>query len=175
MDCLYERFWSKVDKRGPDECWLWKSTTNGWGYGVIRVGGTRSGGTMLAHRLSLAMAWGPLEPPEDKIVMHSCDTPLCVNPQHLNYGTDAENWADMRAKGRHARGERHGNRQRPEQFRHEKNGNAKLTWAQVDDIRRRYAAGGITKTALSKEYGVTDVNVCSIVNGNTWRGGRIYA
>jgi hypothetical protein len=91
-----ERFWPKVDKRGPDECWPWKSCRRPNGYGSISVPG---GATLSAHRLSWELANGrPV--PEGLVVMHACDNPGCVNPAHLSVGTFSDNARDSAAKGR---------------------------------------------------------------------------
>lgn len=95
-----ERFWSKVAKRGPDECWLWTGATfkkknKQMGYG--RYAG--DGQFTYAHRCAWIFTHGPI--PKDKIIMHSCDVVLCCNPAHLSLGTDAENMLDMHRKGRH--------------------------------------------------------------------------
>jgi hypothetical protein len=94
------RFWSRVDKRGPDECWLWtgaafRKSKRQMGYGR-RAG---SGPNTYAHRVAYMLAKGPI--PKGKLVMHTCDVPLCCNPAHLLIGTNAENAADRVAKGRH--------------------------------------------------------------------------
>jgi hypothetical protein len=95
---LEERFWRKVAKAGPDECWLWMGAKQSNGYGHILRGG-RYGGNVLAHRVSWEIANGQAVP-DGLLVMHSCDTPLCVNPAHLSLGTYADNEADMTTKGR---------------------------------------------------------------------------
>lgn len=96
---LPDRFWSKVAKRGPDECWPWTGATNQRGYGRIKYDGRFH----MAHRL----AWSfhherPI--PAGLLACHSCDNPGCVNPKHIWLGTDADNMADKVAKGRHRSG-----------------------------------------------------------------------
>lgn len=89
------RFWEKVDQRGPDECWLWTAGCFTDGYGSFRLGGR----SLRAHRVSYEVSTGPI--PEGLVVMHSCDTPLCVNPAHLSVGTVGDNSRDMVSKKRH--------------------------------------------------------------------------
>lgn len=87
-----ERFWSKVYK--TKTCWLWTATKDSSGYGRFRVSTKLVG----SHRLSYEWAYGSIKP--GFVVMHSCDTPACVNPKHLSLGTHADNMADMSNKGR---------------------------------------------------------------------------
>jgi len=87
-----ERFWAKVDRRGPDECWEWRGARNGKGYGVFRIESRSIG----AHRF----AFGLDAIPEGNFVCHVCDNPSCVNPAHLWTGTAKDNNRDMQAKGR---------------------------------------------------------------------------
>ena len=100
---LEERFWSGVDRRGPDECWNWTRArqTRGLKYGIIGIGSRLDGSkrAVLAHRLAWQLTHGPLARQGLK-VLHRCDNPLCCNPAHLFLGTQADNVADMFSKGR---------------------------------------------------------------------------
>ena len=76
-------------------CWLWLGSQDRYGYGVVKTGGKW---ICAAHRLFYQMHKGPI--PEGMLVCHTCDTPLCVNPDHLWLGTPKENVQDMIKKGR---------------------------------------------------------------------------
>jgi hypothetical protein len=97
-----ERFWARVDVRGPQDCWLWQGST-GAGYGKFEINNKLIG----THQLSYMWAHGLTELPKFtkaglKVeIMHSCDVALCVNPAHLTMGDTALNARDKVAKGRH--------------------------------------------------------------------------
>lgn len=95
-----DRFWAKVDRRGPGECWPWTAGLDSDGYGSFRPGGSAPCMTASRYSWLLAHPNGSLTP--DWFVCHSCDSPPCVNPAHLFLGKAADNTADMIAKGRKA-------------------------------------------------------------------------
>lgn len=91
-----DRFWAKVDRRGPNECWLWTAARDSRGYGVFKVGKKNQ----YAHRVSVVLSGGHFCS-DAPIGMHSCDTPACVNPAHVTPATMSDNTQDMLKKGRH--------------------------------------------------------------------------
>lgn len=152
---LGERFWSKVDKRGPDECWEWQASGVS-GYGTIGVGG-RAGGKVLAHRLSWELHSGPIPDSEEHhgtVVLHTCDNRKCVNPAHLRLGTQSDNVRDMDAKGRRKNTPHHG----------EKHGNAKLTDEAVRFIRK----SNLPQKKLAEMFGVSKYPIYRIKSGKGW-------
>lgn len=148
---LEERFWSKVDVRGPDECWPWTAGCGSWGYGQISVDGKMRG----AHCVSFELANGPVPPGLQ--VLHTCDNPPCCNPKHLFAGTTQRNMQDKVSKGRQTTGESH-----PD---------AKLTVEIVAKIRARYNPYNKTdgQRALAREFGVRHYAISRIVRGDTWK------
>lgn len=94
---LAERFWARVDVRGPDECWPWIGYLDADGYGQIAEGG-RCSEPLATHRVAWEQVNGPI--PDGMDICHSCDNPPCCNPAHLFPGTHDDNMADMKAKGR---------------------------------------------------------------------------
>lgn len=99
-DAIIARFMVKTFPEPNSGCWLWDGATVPTSYGDIPRGSFGIGGRpMLAHRASYLLFIGEI--PEGLSVCHKCDTPLCVNPDHLFVGTHLDNMADMTAKGRH--------------------------------------------------------------------------
>lgn len=95
---LDKRFWEKVDRRGPDECWPWIGAEHGRGYGGILINYK----SVPAHRVAHALCKGVVPP--GMFVLHRCDNPKCVNPAHLFLGTHQDNMDDMVSKGRSRNG-----------------------------------------------------------------------
>lgn len=146
---LEDRFWAKVDQRGPDECWPWLGGCNSHGYGVIRSHSI-DGPLLLAHRVSLELAGIELGPS----TRHTCDNPPCVNPAHLIPGTQAENTGDMIARGRGLIGTL--------------NGHAKLDPGKVLAIRAA-ALTGATYAEIGEEFGVNASAIGKIVRRERWQ------
>jgi hypothetical protein len=147
-----ERFWRRVDKSG--DCWVWTGPTIRDGYGRLSVGLRPQRHHVLAHRLSWQLHFGPI--PEGKLVLHRCDNPPCVRPDHLFLGTDLDNKRDCIQKGRarYAKGEA--------------NGRAKLTAEQVDVIRTAPRVRG-WQPQLARQFGVTRGLIGNVSRGLVWR------
>jgi hypothetical protein len=144
-----DRFWARVDKSG--RCWLFQGATDKWGYGHVGHGGRR----VQAHRYAFLIAKGDI--PAGQLVLHKCDTPLCVRPDHLFLGSDADNRADCVSKGRQAWGER-------------TNRNT-LTEELVRKIREEWRVYSPRKTnaeELAAKYGVRKGTIYLAATGRTW-------
>ncbi len=148
---IADRFWTKVAKRGPNECWEWCASLSNKGYG--KIGRNGGGGHVPAHRVSWELSNGPI--PNVQCVLHRCDNPPCVNPAHLFLGTKADNTADMISKGRNV------------PPRGEMSGRAKLTNDAVIDIRSRHA-NGERQVDLAHEYNLNDGTISRIISGKRW-------
>ncbi|WP_405470627.1 HNH endonuclease signature motif containing protein [Morganella morganii] len=88
-----KNFLNRYKKVG--ECWEWTGTIGSYGYGMVGVNGKR----IPAHRYMYEIAKGEI--PKGAVIMHSCDNPACINPDHLSVGTHTDNMRDMVNKGRH--------------------------------------------------------------------------
>lgn len=151
---IADRFWKKVAK--SEWCWNWTGCRDGNGYGEIGTGGKR--GVAFAHRVSYELHNGPI--PEGMHVLHKCDNPSCVRPDHLFIGTHTDNMRDMWAKGR-GRCDGAGRKGSA-------NGNHKLTEEQVGAIRQRLSAGQ-SQRSLGQEYGVSKTLIGLISKGRAWK------
>ena len=134
---LAERFAQHWMPEPNSGCWLWLSVVNRTGYGTIRDVDKR---VRLAHRISYRLHIGD---PGKLHVCHKCDVPSCVNPEHLFLGTDADNYRDMRAKGRMY---------------------AKVTPEMVRAIRVDTRSG----PKIAKAYSINHCTVYAIRNGKSW-------
>lgn len=137
MDTM-ERFWSKVDRRGPDECWPWTgSVCRGYGQFYIRCDGKTV--AIGAHRIALAgLQW--VFP--TLLCCHHCDNPLCCNPRHLYFGTTQMNTADRCARNRHGPTKPRG----------------------VANLARQMFEQGMSKHEIARRLGVTSRAVREAVN-----------
>jgi hypothetical protein len=148
---LEERFWKLVQK--TDTCWLWTGAKTEFGHGVINGG---RGKTIRTHRISWGLHFGEI--PEGLFVCHKCDVPACVNPDHLFLGTNADNMADCKAKGRYDRVKRP---------RGNKHGMTKVSDESIPLIRAEYATGLTTLHKLGAKYGVSYAQIGRIVNNQS--------
>lgn len=157
-------FWKRVNK--TETCWLWTGKTVGMGYGKFSHGTTGNVRSYRCHRLAYEWLVGPISP--GLSVLHTCDTPACVNPEHLYLGTQEKNMEDKVARNRQAKGDKHWTRQHPERLIGERHPGSKITDQQVIDIRTQYKPP-ITKIRYcqekAQEYGVAWGTVYNILVG----------
>lgn len=159
-ETISERFWRKVERRQPDQCWPWIGGIANTGYGQMSKRRPDGSWTMVnSHRLSWAEHHGPV--PDGLSVLHKCDNRKCCNPGHLFLGDQSANVADMVSKARHSFGEASGR-------------SAKITQQQADEIKAVLApyAGmrvrrGVVRD-LALRYGISKSAVCLIGKGRNW-------
>ena len=159
MESLKDRFWKKVDRNGPIQphvpnigaCWIWTASKNPMGYGYFNVGKHRC---ELAHRVAWLLVFGATA---DSCVLHHCDNPACVRPDHLFPGTRTDNSNDKVRKGR-ARGA---------SMPGESNPCARLTDSVVREIRS-LANEGHTGADLARKFGISKSTVCRVIRGERW-------
>lgn len=143
-----ERFWAKVDKRGPDECWEWKAGRQTYGYGIFTISRGRQ---ISAHRFSWQLAHK--KNAHGLVIRHRCNNPPCVNPRHLVDGSYRDNSLDTIRSGHTMRGS--------------KAKNSKLTNSDVRFIRTSYRRGA-TQQHLATMFKVSKMNISLIVRRKNW-------
>lgn len=146
-DRQVDRFLAKVLETDTG-CWEWQGAKTKEGYGKVRIYGK----DRRAHRVIWQWYHGDI-PPELQI-NHLCNNRACVNPAHLELVTHAGNQAYKIAQNRQPKGEA--------------NGQAKLTAAQVSEIRAKYAEGNTTHRKLAQEYGVDHATIGRVVRKEHW-------
>jgi hypothetical protein len=142
-----QRFWARVDIRGPDECWPWKAgkrrRAEGRDYGVVWFSGSRE----QAHRVAFFLTHGHW--PEN--ARHQCDNPPCCNPAHVLDGNHADNMADKVERDRQVKGTAvH---------------RARLTEADVRAIR----ADPRGHRLVAKDYATTSTHICRVRSRKLWK------
>jgi len=159
-----KRFWSNVVK--TSYCWNWTGSKTEYGYARFFIGGKN----YRVHRLSYFLHTG--KEPGKLCVLHHCDNRICVNPDHLWLGTDADNTKDRDIKGRNNQpsGDRNGSRLHPEKLkRGEKHPGAKITDDDVRIIRRLRQTTNITLQQLASQFGICRTAVTLIIKRKNWR------
>lgn len=152
---LLKYFWEHVDRspgHGPwGNCWLWTGCKDENGYGRPNKYGLKT----RIHRFSYELYFGPVLV-DDLIVRHQCDTPACVNPSHLVLGTRLDNARDRDHRGRNG-------------VMGSKNPHAKLSEAQVIEIRQSWTGQYGQASALMRQYGIKAPALYAILSGTTWK------
>ena len=147
-----ERFWTFVKK--SDWCWEWIGHRKDTGYGRYPVRRVGSKWTSIgAHRVAWFLSFGDI--PDGVCVLHKCDNPPCVRPEHLFLGSMADNVSDCMQKRRHV------------SHRGEKHGMSKLTATQALEIVKLRRNGSLLED-IGRRFGITGAAVRSIVTGRTW-------
>ena len=133
---------------GMSECWLWRGSRDGLGYGHFSEG--------RAHRVSWLLFKGPI--PDGMKVLHKCDVRNCVNPEHVFLGTQADNIQDMLKKGRQRTVPKFG----------EDNPMSKLTAAQVREMRNLRRETGMSAKRIAERFGVSTMTAHRAINKTSW-------
>ena len=145
---------SRLFTRGASgECWEWSGAIIPTGYGRFNAVTHRGRQAVPAHRFAYVSANGPID--GGLVVRHRCDNRRCVNPTHLELGSQADNLADMVKRGR------------AKKARGEMAGKAKLTADDVREIRRR-ASAGERHPPIARDFGVHTASVWAIVHRHHW-------
>lgn len=159
-----DRFWSKVEIRNIDECWLWQASKTNAGYGQFWCDDS----LQLAHRISWKIHYGEI--PIGMLVCHKCDTPSCVNPNHLWLGTSNDNMQDKMKKnrGKWATGIQSGAYTHPEKRPHgDSHGKTKLSSNDIQEIRTKHMNENLSAKELSDIYNISYVQMWRILHNNS--------
>ena len=148
-----KRFWDKVDKKGPDECWEWTGALDSTGYGAFKLDGKK----VNSHRVAWELTNEKI--PDGLWVLHHCDNPRCANPSHLFLGTRSDNMRDAFKKGRLAD---------RKQVRGSEVGTAKLTEANIIKIRAR-GADGETQAEIASGFPVDRSIIGRVLRRVIWK------
>lgn len=167
---LADRFWKRVQKSAG--CWLWtgKLDKDGYGQGLKEGNGSRR--ARRPHVISWMLHNAPIS--DDSWVLHTCDNPPCVRPDHLYLGTVIENNRDRVERGRGATGDKSGRRLHPERWtletrpRGSRHGRSLLTEDQVREIRLMADRVDVSHETIAEMYGVSRPTISLIVNRKTW-------
>lgn len=146
IESAKSRFQKYASPEPNTGCWLWSGGSNNGRYGHLRIGSK----FVSAHRYSWLIHRGEIG--RGQVICHHCDVPMCVNPDHLFVGTQADNVADMTAKGRRA------------SFSGSANGRAKLTKEQAASIR----SDDRVNRVIARDYGVSFSLIWHIKKGRIW-------
>jgi len=147
------RFWSKVDVRGPDECWEWQASINSSGYGRFKIASYQM---VSANRVALISH--TQKEPDGMSALHHCDNRKCCNPHHLYFGTHEDNMRDKVERGRCRTGDQAG----------ANNGASKLNDDQLALVVRRLKAGWNNKK-IAADLPIGHAMVSKIRTGVMWR------
>lgn len=140
-------------------CWLWTGPLNWNGYGRVTVGPRKR---VRAHRFSYEVHKGPI--PDGLQVLHKCDVPCCVNPEHLLLGTFADNMNDKMRKGRQARGAKLSAVRKATVPLGQANHASRLTEVQVRAIIADARSGRL----IARDYGTTQQHISRLKRGLRW-------
>jgi hypothetical protein len=135
-------FLRNVTPEPTSGCWLWVGPVNKKGYGYSSLPGHKHASM---HRMSWALYRGPITP--GAMVLHRCDNPPCVNPEHLFLGTNSDNSIDAVNKGRYSR--------------------SKISRSQAAEIKSALSMGART-VEMARRYGISPQSISNIRAGRTW-------
>lgn len=152
LQTIEDRLNSYIDKTG--DCWVWTRDTYNYGYGKLSIGKSKQ---IRAHRYMYEKTYGEI--PKGMNVLHKCDNPKCVKPEHLFLGTQKDNVSDMMRKGRGGY----------RSFKGEEHVNSKLKDVDIIKIKDLWNSGLFLQREIAEQMGVSQQVISKIVNGVTWK------